>query len=230
MKIFNPVSTGRTVLRFTLAAVMALSLSGCERGGEALFEARCNFSLDPTTVDVEVVPVEFSVDRSKTVAQITTMYPPEYPGEVLGITKANLRKELSFDNAGMEQRGSGRLCTRPHVKVLLSFTPMQVLIASDFPQNSCKFNEIYAHEMRHVNAYTDYLPKVAADVKKQLETALGPDVHYFKDKAEAQATLDTLLNSMWMPYLTAKMELVEHEQGQIDTLEEYERLSRVCRK
>jgi hypothetical protein len=77
---------------------------------------------------------------------------------------------------------------------------------------------------------TDYLPKVAADVKKQLESALGHDVYYFKNKAEAQATLETLLNSMWMPYLTAKMEQVEHEQGEIDTIEEYERLSNVCRK
>lgn len=229
MKIAYPASACNALLRLILVSVVALSLSGCEKAGDAFFEARCSFSLEPTTVDVEVVPVEFSVDSSKSVAQITALYPPEYPGAVLGITKANLRKELSFDNAGMEQRGSGRLCTRPHVKVLLSFTPMQVLIASDFPTNSCKFNEIYTHEMRHVNAYTDYLPKVAADVKKQLESALGPDVHYFKDKAEAHATLETLLNSMWMPYLTAKMELVEQEQAQIDTFEEYERLSKVCR-
>lgn len=219
----------RHVARFVLFGGLTFGLMGCESASNAVFEAKCSLTLEATSVEVIASPVEFSVDHSLSIAQITAMYPPEYPGWVLGITKANLRKELTFDNTGLAQRGSGRLCTRPQVKVSLSFTPMQVLIASDFVANSCKFNEVYAHEMRHVNAYTDYLPVVAAEVTKQLEDALGSQVHYFKNKEEAQVTLETLLNSMWMPYLTAKMEQVEQEQGEIDTYEEYDRLSKSCR-
>jgi hypothetical protein len=177
---------------------------------------------------VTTVPVDFTVANTWSTEQITRMYPPQFPGTVLGITKANLTKELSFDNSGLKQPGSGRLCTRPHVAVNLAFSPMQVLIGSDFAPNSCKYREIYLHEMRHVKAYTEYLPGVAADIQKQLLEALGQDVHYFKNEEDAANTLETLLNSMWMPYLTARMDQVEQEQKKIDTFAEYDRLSTTC--
>lgn len=211
------------------AVLLAIGLVSCQSVADVAFEARCNMQLGPATVDVTTEPVDFTVDNSWSSAEITRMYPPQYPGIVMGITKANLTKELTFDNSGLKQPGSGRLCTRPHVKVNLSFSPMQVLVGSDYPTHSCKYREIYLHEMRHVKAYTEYLPGVAADIQEQLLEALGQDVHYFKDDAEASNTLETLLNSMWMPYLSTKMEQVEQEQNKIDTLAEYERLSRTCR-
>jgi hypothetical protein len=211
-----------------LAVLIACGLVSCHKVADVAFEARCHMSLGPATVEVTTDPVDFTVDNHYSTGQISAMYPPQYAGVVLGITKANLTKELTFDNTGFKQPGSGRLCTRPHVKVHLSFSPMQVLIGSDFPPNSCKYKEIYLHEMRHVKAYTEYLPGVATDVQEQLLEALGQDVHYFKDDADATKTLETLLNSMWMPYLTSKLEQVEQEQVKIDTFAEYERLSRTC--
>jgi len=205
-----------------------LTLTSCERVNDKVFEARCEASLPHALVEVETLPVEFSVDHTKSVAELTQLYPPEYPGLVLGITRAELTKDITFDNSGLEQPFGGRLCVRPRVKVVLSFKPMQVLLASDFPENTCKFNEVYNHELRHVNAYIDYLPLVAQEVQEQLTEALGTNIHYFEDSAEAQRTFETLLNSMWMPYLTAKMEQVEAEQQKIDTIEEYSRLSRAC--
>lgn len=211
-----------------LAILLAVGLVSCQKVADIAFEARCNMQLGPATVEVTTEPVEFTVSNNWSTAQITRMYPPQFPGVVLGITKANLTKELSFDNSGLKQPGSGRLCTRPHVKVNLAFSPMQVLIGSDFSPNSCKYREIYLHEMAHVRAYTEFLPGVASEIQKQLLEALGQDVHYFKDEQDAENTLETLLNSMWMPYLTAKMDEVEQEQNKIDTFEEYERLSRTC--
>lgn len=211
-----------------LAILLAVGLVSCQKVADIAFEARCNLQLGPATVDVTTVPVEFTVSNNWSTEQITRMYPPQYPGVVLGVTKANLTKELSFDNSGLKQPGSGRLCTRPQVKVNLAFSPMQVLVGSDFSPNSCKYREIYLHEMRHVKAYSEYLPGVATEIQKQLLEALGQDVHYFKNEEDAEKTLETLLNSMWMPYLTAKMDEVEQEQNKIDTFEEYERLSQAC--
>jgi hypothetical protein len=208
--------------------MVLFALTSCEKASDAVFEARCEATLAPPVVEVVTVPVEFSLDTSHSIATLTRDFPPDHEGVVLGITKANLSKDLTFDNAGLVQPGTGRLCTRPHVKVVLAFTPMQVLIASNFPAGSCKYNEVYAHEMRHVEAYKRFLPLVAAEVQEQLTEALGDQVHYFKDAEEAQETLETLLNSMWMPYLTEKMEQVESEQDKIDTAEEYDRLAHVC--
>jgi hypothetical protein len=208
--------------------VLLLALTSCDKVADVVFEARCEAYLPAATVEVVTVPIEFTLDTSRSIASLTSEYPPDHNGIVLGITKANLTKDLSFDNTGLEQPGTGRLCTRPQVKVVLAFTPMQVLIASTFPPGSCKYNEIYAHEMRHVEAYTKFLPTAAAEVQEQLTEALGDQVHYFQNEEEAQNTLETLLNSMWMPYLTEKMEQVEQEQDKIDTLEEYDRLAHVC--
>jgi hypothetical protein len=208
---------------------VALALVSCRPVSEAIFEARCNSTLAPASVEVTALPVEFSVDHSLSIAELTRRYPPTFPGKVLGITKAQLTKDLTFDHSGLEQPGTGRICSRPQVKVVLSFTPIQVLLASSFAANSCRYREVYAHEMRHVNTYVDFLPTVTAEVQEQLRVALGSEVHYFKDAAEAKVTMDRLVNSMWMPYLTAKLEQVEQQQRDIDTFEEYDRLTHACK-
>jgi hypothetical protein len=218
------VATGITLL----LGILLLSLVSCEKVTDAIFEARCNSSLPPAIVEVSMLPVKFTLHTNASTADLTQQYPPTHAGIVLGITKANLTQDLSFNNTGLIQPGSGRLCTRPHVKVLLSFTPMEVMIASNFPVNSCKYREVYLHEMRHVNTYAEFLPDAAAEVQEHLTEALGDQVYYFNNSEEAHQTLETLLNSMWMPYLNAKMEQVEHEQDKIDTLEEYDRLAHVC--
>lgn len=211
-----------------LGAVFLFSLASCESVTNAIFEANCDSSLPPMTVEVVTLPIEFTLDNRTSIADLTRTYPPEGTGRVLGITRANLTKDLSIDNTGLVQPRTGRLCTRPQVKVVLSFTPMQVLVASDFLIDSCKYHEVYLHEMRHVDAYAEFLPLVAAEVQKQLTDALGDRVHYFTDAAEGQQTLDTLLSALWMPYLTEKMAQVEHAQANIDTPEEYDRLAQIC--
>lgn len=226
----SPVNRFAALGAAALMLGSALALVACRPVSEAIFEARCNRTLAPASVEVTALPVEFSVDHSLSIAELTRRYPPAFPGKVLGITKAQLTKDLTFDHSALEQPGTGRICSRPQVKVVLSFTPMQVLLNSSYPANSCRYREVYAHEMRHVDAYVNFLPTVTTEVQEQLRAALGGEVHYFKDAAEAKVKMDRLVNSMWMPYLTAKLEQVEQLQRNIDTLEEYDRLTHACQE
>jgi hypothetical protein len=52
--------------------------------------------------------------------------------------------------------------------VSLSYPPIVIYVGSEFEPGSCAYREILAHEMRHLKAYVDYLPKVESRVRETL--------------------------------------------------------------
>ena len=195
---------------------------------KAIFEWRCEHLLQKVEIAVDIKPVAFTVDTGYSMAQLTKQFPPDAAAVVLGITEANLYKNITLINPGFVQPETGRVCVRPKLKVSLSFQPMTVYIAGNFPKKTCKYDEIFAHEMRHVKAYQEFLPTIGQNVVQQLHTAIGDGVYYFSGEDEARASFEKTITSMLMPFLNKQLEQVEKTQRGIDTPEEYDRLSNVC--
>jgi len=208
--------------------VSALLLGGCSPANDAIFEWKCDRLPSTAAVVVEFTSVSYTLDNSLSVSDLTRQFPPTYAGRILGITNATLAKVISFNNEGVVQAGTGRVCLRPQIKINVAFDPMVVHVASDFPLNSCKYQEVFEHEMRHVQAYTEFLPTFAAEMESEFKASMGTDLQYFASKDESRQSTDTLIETTWMPYLAARMAEVQAAQQSIDTREEYERIARTC--
>lgn len=109
----------------------------------------------------------------------------------------------------------------------------KIYVARDHKQGSCKHNAILNHEMKHIFVDREAVKKYMPIIKRQLEIAVrkvgivGPKPEREANKYQKKITnyMDTELRSV-----TEKMyaERKVRQQG-VDTLEEYERVSRQCR-
>ncbi len=147
---------------------------------------------------------------------------------VLGLTKTESRVLVQGDSAILQDADSGYECVMPHLSVSLYFLPFVVYVGSEFAPGTCAYGEVLAHEMRHIKAYLDYLPKVEAVVRAALAERFGSKPLY-APKGQAMALLQREVDGRWLPYFRAEMEKVKPLQSAIDTPQEYERLSKVCK-
>ena len=109
----------------------------------------------------------------------------------------------------------------------------KIYIARDHKQGSCKHKAILDHEMKHIFVDREAVKKYMPIIKRQLEIAVrkvgivGPKSDRDVNKYQKKITdyMDKELRS-----ITEKMyaERKGKQQG-VDTLEEYERVSRQCR-
>jgi hypothetical protein len=79
---------------------------------------------------------------------------------VLGLTRAESRVAISIEGAIVASPDTAEECLLPQLGVSLSYAPIVIYVGSEFVPGSCAYREILAHEMRHLNAYVGYLPKV----------------------------------------------------------------------
>ncbi len=115
----------------------------------------------------------------------------------------------------------------PQIKVALIYSPMKVYIGKEFPPDSCAYQEILKHELRHVRVYQEYLPKVEATIRDALKQAFQAKPLY-APSGQAQTLLQQKINDGWLAYIQAEMDKVKALQALIDTPEEYARLGKLC--
>lgn len=168
----------------------------------------------------------WSVDNSQPVHALTLMKGAS-AGPVLGLTRATSRIALGLDGRLLQAVGSGRECILPRVRVQLSYQPIVIYIGSEFAPGSCPYEAILAHEMRHLKAYLQHLPKVETSLRDALEARFGTAA-LVAPAGQARALLAAEMDKRWMPYIKNSMAEVEAQQAAIDSPQEYLRLSKVC--
>jgi hypothetical protein len=135
---------------------------------------------------------------------------------------------MSHAGTLLEDRLSGYECISPQIEVELSYAPVIIYIGREFKPGTCAYDEILAHEMRHLKAYLDHLPKVEEVVRKALSNRFDNKPLYARS-GQARASLQREVDTGWMPYMKRELVRVEAKQALIDTPQEYARLSRVCK-
>jgi len=192
------------------------------------FQARCEDSIGETLSVLTGVQNGFRIDNSVGYRSLTVMKGRARPGQyVLGLTRTESRVSINAGGRLLSDPASGYECIAPHIEVRLTYPPIVVYVSREFAPGSCAYEEVLAHEMRHLNAYLDYLPKVEAKVRKALAQRFGSKPLY-APAGQAQGLLQREVDRGWMPYIKTEMAKVEALQAAIDSPQEYARLGKVC--
>lgn len=212
-------------LLFMLAALC----SGDAWAARTLFQARCEDTMDKPVSVLTTRQSGYTVDNTRSYRSLTAMK-GNAPADayVLGLTRTESRMSIRSGGPRLFDRLSGYECIAPKIEVELYYTPITIYIGSEFAPGTCAYQEILAHEMRHLKTYLDYLPKVELVVRKALSNRFDNKPLYAR-RDQASALLQREIDTGWLPWMKREMVKVETQQAVIDTPQEYMRLSRVCK-
>lgn len=223
----------RSALLFLTASLVGVVCPAVAAGLDrfnpfASFETRCE-SLPPAHFEVEAAPVTFTEDYSQSLRTLTARHDgAQIHHRTVGLTEGRLAYESTLESKGLEDRAGGRVCARPSVRVVFSATPMVVFIAREVADDACRRNLILEHEMKHVAVYREYLNELVAATRRELPSLYGERVVYARDAHESQETMRRRLKTFMHGFMQAHYTEIKRRQADIDTPEEYTRLSRAC--
>lgn len=215
-------------------AAAVLALLACLWGGESLargpeqMRAACERRLPPGRVQVRTDPVEPVVESRLSYAELTRLAGREGDGRwVLGLTRPALQVEAQWGFSSLSDPLSGLTCLRPSLTMTLRYRPVQVYVASEFIDDSCAYDFVFRHEMRHVDVHVRRLREVALQLQAELQDRLAGVVHVGR-RDDLQARLQSEVTGRWLPRAERDLQDVRREHQIIDSPEEYERAQTVC--
>ena len=212
-------------LYLLLAGLISAATAHAER---TPFQIRCEDTIAKTVSVLTAANEGYTVDITRSYLMLTQMAPHRHARNfVLGLTSSQARVKIGLSGSLLKDKASGYECIAPHIDVALSYAPIVVYVGREFPVGTCAYREILAHEMRHLKANFDHLPKVELVVRAALAKRFEARPLY-APAGRAQALLQQEINTGWMPYVKAEMAKVQADHAEIDRPEEYARLSKVC--
>jgi hypothetical protein len=209
-------------------ALVAL-LSAAPRASAAdPFEARCDQAAVRAGARFSSQVSGWHIDNSQSYRTLTQMKRPRVArGWVLGLTHTESHVTVQVDGELLHDAPARRECVLPRVSVTLYYEPIVVYVGREFEPGTCAYREILAHEMRHLKSYQAALPKVEERVRVRLAPRIeGRAV--VAEAGQARGLLQREIDTAWLPAIRAEMQAVELLQREIDSPQEYARLSKVC--
>ncbi|MBK1841411.1 hypothetical protein JHL17_28825 [Azospirillum sp. YIM B02556] len=216
------------LLFLSLAGILpALSPAAAQSNGCAGFP--------PITLTFDSVLAPIQRDDALTVAQLTRL-PGRTPGpakttdsHVLGLTQARYG-EQSQVSALFKAMGDGTYCASASaLTVSFGFQQRIVHVASEIPADSCLHGEVLTHEMRHVAVDEALLREMMPQIRGRLDQVIaGMTPVRSRSQAQAMAAIRRPLESAMRRIMQDFGRERDRRQAQVDTVEEYERVSRVC--
>jgi hypothetical protein len=212
-----------------LLLAQILFLSGSAWAARTPFQVRCEDDIGKTVSLLTARENGYSLNHDLSYQALTKMKQPGRANAVvLGLTKTQSRVEIKLAGALLQDAASGYECVAPQITVRLFYDPVVIYVGREFPVASCSYQQILAHELRHLKVYLDHLPVVEIAVRAAL-------AHRFEAKplyapsGTARSALEHEVNSGWLPYIRAEMAKVELQQEAIDSAQEYARLGASCK-
>jgi hypothetical protein len=214
-------------VRLAALGSMLLALSGFA-SARTPFEASCEDAARNAGATFSTRESGWRVDNTVSYHDLTRMKRPGVRnGYVLGLTRTESRVAIQVDGTLLTSPDGAAECVMPRIAVTLYYQPIVVYVSREFEPDSCTYDEILAHEMRHLKSYLDYLPKVEERVRARLGGRFAGKPLYAR-AGQSRALLQREIDRNWMPYIKAEMGRVERLQAAIDSPAEYARLSKVC--
>jgi hypothetical protein len=217
----------KTLFSPLLTLALALASPSAAADPKTAFEARCETEMLPK-LEVTMLPLNYEINNS--VSSRILFYRSEHvhSGEMmLGSTSLQKTSEVSFGGSTLTDAGANRECIAPSVSVTLTFRPVNVYIAREFRPNTCAYNTVLKHEMRHVKLYEDEVPKMTDKVREQLRLRYGQRPLYAK-AGETLAQLQQDVDEWLRPLIRSELERIEKKQVEVDTFEEKMQMSQAC--
>lgn len=148
--------------------------------------------------------------------------------QVLGLTRGTAIAQFETSIPSYVDRTGRWECASPQITVSYGFNPMTISVAREFPEGSCAYQEIYQHELRHVSAYLTHLASIEKDLAETLAKRFNTGEPWRAPAGQTNARLQQELKERWLPYIQREINRGDEAQAQIDTAEEYARVSNAC--
>lgn len=200
-------------------------------------DARGCPTFEDPDIAIELVqtPPRLNTDRvQSTLAQMSGDDPTNLSSgqhEVpIGLTVAALSLKSSYNVRTSARRGDPMVCAQIAAFTLrFGFEDTTIYIAHEIPKATCGYNEILAHERRHVEtdrlfleAYKQLLPNLLGDAIRKIGVI----------RASSSPMAEQRLHEIIAPYLrdlgASLAQARAKRQAEIDTPEEYRRLTESC--
>ena len=218
-------------MRGRLATLLALSTLSTACGDDspfASFETRCG-KLPPTHFKVVAVPLTFERDDSQSIEALTAK-----SGSALathrtkGLTTAVFGYSADIRLNAVDDRPGSRTCGMPRLRVELSMQPVTVFVASELATESCQHDVTLSHEMKHVEVFRHTLDRAARDLERDLPEAIGAELRHAKNPGELQQRLVVSVRDYLAQFMGERQRRLDEEQAEVDSPEEYARVSNAC--
>ncbi|MET0856823.1 MAG: hypothetical protein ABWY27_08745 [Telluria sp.] len=211
-----------------LLLVAALCWSSSAWSARTPFQARCEDTIGATVVTLTSSENGHSIDNTVPFRALTRMKQQGGGASfVLGLTRTESRISFALDGAILTDPKTRYECVAPRIDVTLAYQPIVIYVGREFLPGTCAYQQILAHEMRHLKAYLEHLPKVDRLVRAALKSRFAGQPIY-APAGQAKRLLEQEMDGGWMPYIKNEMAKVERLQAAIDSPQEYARLSKVC--
>lgn len=195
--------------------------------GTALADA-CD-RLPPPSVTVKRLQEPFIMNTQTSYEALTSMSSQVRPGSrVLGLTLGRAIVLFEANTHSYKDRTGQWECASPQLTMTYGFKPMTVYVAKEFPAGTCAYNEVYQHELRHVNAYEDHLKNIEQELTETLNRRFATGGPWRGPVGQAQERLQREMEERWIPYVKREISRVEIAQSLIDTPREYARVMNAC--
>jgi hypothetical protein len=222
-------TTGTASQALHPAAVLARAeaeKTGTEADPELV--AECEKSLPPTEIVVAAQPAPVTEVNNEDIRTLTATQQSFSKGHfTMGLTTEaySLSVETKLNTLTMSK--GKEACLRPSLHVTLSEPYHKVSIAREFAPGTCIFNEIRTHEYRHVAVHQNSLEWARGVIEQEMKSQFGNRI-YYGDPQQYKQQIEDAVNTYWLPRAQQLHAEVEKQQLEIDTPQEYDRLSQVC--
>jgi hypothetical protein len=186
--------------------------------------------LPPSTVIVKRLetPISLNLEYSyKTLKALGEDYTRNNL-EVLGLTRGTATAKFDIKSQISRTPKNDWECSSITVTLEYGFSPITVYVGREFPQGSCAHDEIYRHELMHVNAYTEHAKNIEQEITDILKRRFERDTPWRNAAGHSQLKLQAEINERWIPYLKRTLNKVKVAQRGIDSPEEYARVAASC--
>lgn len=213
---------------FLICFLSSLSVSVCRAQEIDNVFVRCNNKTQQNRLSVDTVWRDFFIDNSLTSRKLNYRASHSPSGDfVVGLTSLVTVTEIDFNgDLNKDKTGEGE-CLAPAIKITIALDPIHVYIGREFAPDSCAYNKILEHEMKHVALYKDAIPKVANIVHKILRRRLGTRPIY-APKGQAYRVLRQEIDQFWRPLIKAELSKIEIDQQALDSDNESLELALAC--
>lgn len=148
---------------------------------------------------------------------------------VLGLTRGKVVARIALRAPRLVDASGRWECLSPQLQVSFGYAPLTVHVAREFPPGSCAYQEILAHEQKHVEAYRKHALAIEQEIAATFAARFTVDPQPWRGAAgELGERLQKELDERWLPFIQRRLAAVEAAQAEIDAPEEYERVSRAC--
>lgn len=135
---------------------------------------------------------------------------------VVGLTSLQTTTTIDLDGPTWQDDETGGECFAPHIKINLTYAPIQVFIGTEFKIGTCSYNVILEHEKQHVDLYKKNLLRVENTLLSLMEKRFASKPIY-APSGKSRQVLEDEIDTLWRPLIKAEFAKIQIEQNQLDS-------------